>query len=168
MHNKDLGAVSQARLDWKEEKVVHLAEGLSSGYGPTLMLESGFYLSILCKPPSARYIEEYNHEVQKLTRLHGLPPWAPIKRLPTRDDVLVAMRSAFRFDHYKPTGFKEIRLLESLTKHFSQDVSLWSRIEEREVLLVEFSHGAQNRVEILDYREFGWMATYHFPKSTGT
>lgn len=156
----------RAIRDWSAGQASLLIHGDPPPDRPQLS-QKGLYVRVWDEPNSLAAIEHcrsYNHAIDALIEAHGLPEWAPVKRLPGREGVLrmLTLRTT-AFCYFEPESVRETRLVRVVSSTWGTMPKVIRHDPDRSLLLLagDISAGA-SRIDVLDVKEGRWMARYEF------
>ena len=164
-----------ARKDWENEMARRLVIGLLARDEPLYDSESGLYcasLGCVSTDETEKYCAAYNAEVDRLIARHGLPPWAPARRIPSRREaieVLVGSPPAstaldqLHLDNPRRAALNDMfRSLEERRDTHRWRPAVAALIDARALLIVGGDNGTRaGLITVFDMGFGRWMETFH-------
>jgi hypothetical protein len=156
-------AIQSSNVDWNSSKTRHLFLGCL-GDGPKIS-KSGFYYCFFNNYSDERdsiYCEAYNHRTNELIETYGMPSWAPLYRLPSREEALSMLQNGSIYDDYQGK-IKEKRKVEYIISVQEIDPKLYVRDEARQILLIAGDvNKSVGEIDIIDLENAAWMGSYQY------
>ena len=161
----DIDPRSQAEADWQQRKACSLVWGELRHPQALLDKKTGLYLSFFERRGAGdeAFVEAYNTRIGELLTEHGLPDWAPGRRLPDRQDLLRLMEQAKPRIDYQHKSIREKRLVEIVEKAWAQQPQWHVRVEDRGLLLLGGDVNSEcGRIDVVDVEMDHWMASEEY------
>jgi len=158
----NLNAVSDANAAWESQSVSVLISGDLDTSKPSFDIELGFFFQIV-EWQSENYIEAFNERIEQLVYEQGYPQWGPRRRLPSRVDIAEFLEGGQNISNTDKLKVKEKRLVSHVCNKLQKPIGACLRFDELDLLaVVALDSSACVLVNVLDCREFRWMAKYSF------
>ena len=160
-----------ATNDWNEQKAAHLGVGTVDLDRPHYNPVYTFYERILGSVVTnelEQFVFLYNRKVKSLLLKHGIPPWAPARRLLAATTCLESMRdSGQEISKFSLLSTAEEKAISYLMGRWQPHLPiLWCRIPSLQLLL--FGGVAKDQfvaVDVIDtLNDVRWMAHYNYPE----
>ncbi len=102
----------------------------------------------------------YDATIRHLVARHGIPEWAPIRRIPTKAEALGALALADPIASYDGVPFRHRGITYTIFEDRTMSPSLWRAWPEKRVLLFAGDESAtEGRVDVVDVACGRWLAT---------
>lgn len=159
-------AYEKAQSDWNDQNICILHYGdINSKY--PIIHKSGLYLRVSWEKEFVKY---YNRAVFKFIKELGLPSWAPIKRLPKKEDISNLLKNARLISEINPETVKEKRLINTIlhlwTEEYGFPPTIYKKDLNKQLIIIAGNAKLLNedigRTDILDINKYVWMYTYEF------
>jgi hypothetical protein len=109
------------------------------------------------------FCRAYNRAIDRLIARHGLPEWAPGRRVPDRHEALKLLESGKPFARYRPSSTDERSQVEWVCLSRRYTPLAWARCKSRRLLLIGGDLSTRTgRIDIIDLMEHFWMEGYDF------
>ena len=160
-------ARDQALTDWRNRSPVCWVCGRLDPNKPALAEGRIFYPSFCFIQTSEddEFYNTYNLTISKLIEQHGIPDWAPIKRIPERVAVLeILTEASHSLLTLEYNSIREKNLVSSvLSKWKGGHPIVWSRLPDESLLLLGGNITEKaGRVDVLDTKNLRWLSTFEF------
>lgn len=160
-------ALRDADSDWKKEKVNTLTIS-TMGVGPVLNATAGFYYKFFSHYRDERdsqYCNFYNAHINKLVSSNGIPAWAPLTKLPKREEILASLvKLTLPFDKYDGS-FKEKKMVKYISSRKRYKPLVFYRdLNKGYIAIAGNLNSSEGEVDIIDLNEYYWMASYRYLK----
>ncbi len=164
-------ASQQALLDWENQSALHLVNGTIGFELPRYHWGQIFYTQSIAEelsPQTELYCRTYNLTIHSLLKKHGVPAWAPVKRLPDAMGCLTRIaQQSLPYPEYRPASPQEEEARDRILSRWGSSRPLvWSRLHDSALLLFGGDLADRSgRIDVLDYLKGGcWMAFYLYPR----
>jgi hypothetical protein len=153
-----------ALSEWKEQKTRYLTCGYLRG-GSVLNMSSGFYYQFYSSYQDERdaiFCDAYNNQVKKITETDGLPEWAPIQRLPTRDDAMKSAKELIVSD-LNEFNFKVKKMIGYIVRQSACSNYIICQNTTLNILIIaQLVKDRLGQIDIVDLNGLFWMASYQY------
>jgi len=148
----------KAQEDWNARNVVvFTVNDINARYA--LIDATGFYIRCHNQP---EFVKDYNKSIKDFVATHGIPDWAPIKRIPDLNLAKSLRSSAIPIDALRGKHQRYNRIVESIRKDFmsgnSGEPKFYSELPNRRITLV-FGDQKYKRIDAIDDIEKIWVGT---------
>ncbi len=152
--------------EWDSHETRYLIHGYI-GIGPVLNTVSGFYCrnyTVYLDERDSVFCKSYNAKVEDLIHENGLPHWAPINRLISRQDAIQRIKTLDLFDQDNLT-FKEKRVLKYILSLSKSKKYAICKTDDTHVLIIsQVINDELARIDTLDLNGLFWMSSYQYAK----
>lgn len=171
MHFTPDNAREQALRDWQSQSVVNLVVGTIDislpryHWGELFCTES---VSCDWSEEAELFCRTYNLTIRSLLKKHGIPSWAPAKRLPDAVSCLnILHKEGLPFSGYRPVSKQEESADNRILFHWgSERPVIYARLASSLLIWGGSLSDQSGRVDVLDLLNHPqWLAFYTYPRA---
>jgi hypothetical protein len=160
-------AREQAFIDWQTKSVARIVNGRINNDLPAIVKGQLFYprYIYLATPEDEFFCEIYKETIRELVEKEGVPDWAPVKRIPERQETLYILgKDGQSFQNFSPVSIREKRIVESVIEKWrSGKPNIWTRVLDKHLLILGGDTTSKaGRVDVIDTEKMMWLASFEF------